>query len=493
MKKLLLCLLCFLGAWVYAARDASFTWSEYVTIPLAATGSVRISPFARDSAANGTLLVDGEAAVGWTRSNPMWNSRSVADGWHELTLTGENVTARILVINAKEVVVHTGMLTGTETWRANVAHLVCDSVVVPNGKTLTVAEDTDVYYMGRGRILVFGKMETVVTSEPIRLNCAEMEHEGTLTTNEVWGADKVHVVRHLVNIPAGRKLTIADGATVRFCENTGFRVDGTVIYGNGLHFILDDTAIAANAFNGNTGLSRVTLSNGLTSIGANAFACANLEVMVMECEDPPTVSGNLCPGGSPLLLVPETAAWAAAIGNDWTFHGAEVAYQSGMFAYRVASNGSAEIINYFGTETAPVFPNEINGHPVRIESIKLERGWNFVTANKHWDEKSMALLQSYRIFTFDAENRCYVKVLGAVVAGMPLWIYCHDPAELKMFGKPASAVWTLGLTAGWNCVGAAKDVPTLPAKATAWEWTQGRYALVTGGLKAGKAYWVFVE
>ena len=62
-----------------------------------------------------------------------------------------------------------------------------------------------------------------------------------------------------------------------------------------------------------------------------------------------------------------------------------------------------------------------------------------------------------------------------------------------MYGKPAGNVWALGLQPGWNCVGAVKDVPTLPAKATAWEWTQGRYAKVTGSLKAGNAYWVFVE
>ena len=86
-----------------------------------------------------------------------------------------------------------------------------------------------------------------------------------------------------------------------------------------------------------------------------------------------------------------------------------------------------------------------------------------------------------------------MKAFGVVVAGMPLWVYCHKAAELKMYGKPASAVWTLGLMAGWNCIGAAKDVPTLPAKATAWEWNQGEYEQVTGGLKAGRAYWVFVE
>ena len=230
-----------MAAVVYAARDASFTWSEYVTIPalVVVRGSVCISPFAMDSEANGTLLVDGEAVIGWSPERSMWDSESVEDGWHELTLTGEDVTVRILVVNSKEVAVHTGTLTGSETWRANTVHVVWGSLIVPNGKTLTVADDTDVYYMGGARIYLFGgELETVATSEPIRINCTEMEHMGTLEADEVWGADKVHVVSQQVYVPAGRRLSIADGATVRFLENTGFRVDGTVTYGNGLelHF-----------------------------------------------------------------------------------------------------------------------------------------------------------------------------------------------------------------------------------------------------------------
>ncbi len=526
MKKLLLCLLCFLGAWVYAARDAEFTWSDYVTIPLVAKGSVRISPIALDSSANNTLLVDGAPAVGWSRSNPMWDSGSVADGWHELTLTGENVTARILVVNSKEVVVHTGTLTGNETWRANVVHLVCDSVVVPNGKTLTVAEDADVYYMGRARIYLFGgEMETVVSSEPVRvdmrgrlvatgtervspvaLEAAEsaslkvdgaaasgwtqesplwdsttvadgmheltltgenvnasvevlnnaVVHEGTLEADETWGTDKEHVVRHLVYVPAGRRLTIADGATVHICENTGFRIDGNVVWGSGVQVILDD------------------------------------EVMVMLGEVPPTVSGELCPGGSPLLLVPETTAWANAIAGSWVFHGVEAAYQVGMVAYRVLPNGNAVYLGYYGEGAAPAVPETLNGHPVVVEeALTLVMGWNFISPTILWDAQSVGQLSN--LITYDAEGQCYVKAPGAVAAGTPLWVYCQEAVELTMYGRPAGAVWTLGLMSGWNCVGAAKDVPTLPAKATAWEWTQGGYAKVTGGLKAGKAYWVFVE
>ena len=562
MRKVLLWMVCFLGAWAYAARDADFTWSEYVTFPLIVTGTVRISPIARESADNCTLLVDGEPAVGWAQENPMWDSGSVADGWHELTLTGGNATANILVVNGKEVVLHEGTLTVSETWRASVAHLVCASVIVPNGKTLTVAEDAEVYYLNRARIYLFGgEMETVVSSEPVRVDlrghlvatCTErvspvaieasesaslkvdgaaasdwtrenplwdtttvadgmheltltgenvsasvevlngvVVHEGTLDPDETWGADKVHLVRHLVSVPAGRRLTIADGATVHFLENTGFRVDGTVVYGNGLRFILEDTAIAANAFNGNTGLSRVTLSSGLTSIGANAFACANLEVMVMLGEEPPTISGNLCPGGTPLLLVPETPAWANALAGSWVFHGVEAAYQEGMIAYRVLPNGNAVYLGYCGEGNAPAVPETLNGHPVVVEeAVMLAGGWSFISPTCAWDAQSVGQLPNP--LTYDAASQCYVKAYGELAAGVPLWVYCQDAAELAMYGRPADKVWTLGLMTGWNCVGAAKDVPTLPANATAWEWTQGGYSQVTGGLKAGRAYWVFVE
>ena len=177
MRKVLLCLLFFLGAVVYAARDADYTWSEYVTFPLVVKGTVRISPIERESADDCTLLVDGAPAEGWTRTNPNWNSGSVADGWHELTLTGENATASILVAN--QAVIHSNTLTANETWRANVAHVVCGSVTVPAGKTLTVGDDAVVYYTDKARIWLWGgTFETVVSSEPISLNCKGMVVHG---------------------------------------------------------------------------------------------------------------------------------------------------------------------------------------------------------------------------------------------------------------------------------------------------------------------------
>ena len=128
------------------------------------------------------------------------------------------------------------------------------------------------------------------------------------------------------------------------------------------------------------------------------------------------------------------------------------------------------------------------------QTLNLVKGWNLVTLTGTPDEESIGLLMPYRPIAYDAENRSYVRATAkSIAAGVPLWVLCREACELTLYGKPVEGGGTMGLMAGWNCVGAVKEVPTLPAKATAWEWTQGGYSQVMGGLKAGKAYWVFVE
>ena len=51
-------------------------------------------------------------------------------------------------------------------------------------------------------------------------------HAGTLTTNEIWSADKVHLITTTVTVPSGVSLTIEPGAVVKFMSGTGLTVSG---------------------------------------------------------------------------------------------------------------------------------------------------------------------------------------------------------------------------------------------------------------------------
>ena len=74
-------------------------------------------------------------------------------------------------------------------------------------------------------------------------------HEGVLSKNETWATGKIHVVRHWVRVPENVTLTIAPNAIVKFCEDTGILVDGT-LNADGAVFtvITDDTVGGDTAF-----------------------------------------------------------------------------------------------------------------------------------------------------------------------------------------------------------------------------------------------------
>ncbi|MCR4574717.1 MAG: hypothetical protein K5787_13240, partial [Lentisphaeria bacterium] len=78
-------------------------------------------------------------------------------------------------------------------------------------------------------------------------------HGGALTANETWAAGKVHVVRNWVRIPQGRTLMVAADAVVKFCENTGIQVDGTIKANKAVFTsIADDTVGGDTDMNGET-------------------------------------------------------------------------------------------------------------------------------------------------------------------------------------------------------------------------------------------------
>ena len=132
-----------------------------------------------------------------------------------------------------------------------------------------------------------------------------------------------------------------------------------------------------------------------------------------------------------------------------------------------------------------------------VESpCSLKTGWNLITPTGAFDSESIELLMAFKPFGWDARRRIYVRADSAMIeAGAPLWLFCRNAEELTLYVKPVAS-WNPSFRRGWNLVGAPVDVPAgqLPAKVLpVWEWTRGRWAPVTDGLKAGKGYWIFAE
>ena len=102
-----------------------------------ATGAVYVAPSRGNASA--VPKVDGVSAKSWRTSEPYWDSATVPNGWHTLTVDGESATPRLLVLNdGIGIVVHEGVLTEDETWGADAIHVVCRPVVIPEGVRLTV-------------------------------------------------------------------------------------------------------------------------------------------------------------------------------------------------------------------------------------------------------------------------------------------------------------------------------------------------------------------
>ena len=81
----------------------------------------------------------------------------------------------------------------------------------------------------------------------LTLNSADIAvHEGVLSTDETWGANQLHIVRHWVRIPEGVTLTIESQAVVKFCEDTGIHVDGTLKALNTDFTVIDDDTLGGD-------------------------------------------------------------------------------------------------------------------------------------------------------------------------------------------------------------------------------------------------------
>ncbi len=142
------------------------------------------------------------------------------------------------------------------------------SVAAPSFDTTRLADGWHAFALNEGAA-------TAEANLLVLNDMAVVQHGGVLETDEMWGADKVHVVCHWVRIPEGMTLTIEEGAVVKFCEGTGLQNGGTLV-ATGATFtsIADDTVGGDTDMNGDGG----TLVYGLYS-----FTGSGIRTMA-ECD-----------------------------------------------------------------------------------------------------------------------------------------------------------------------------------------------------------------
>lgn len=242
------------------AKEASPISIENRGLPLM-NGSVLVSSTATTGSRGNTLKADGATAAGWSASSPTWDSTTVSDGIHTLELSnGDSATASVLVINRSDVVIHDGTLEGDEVWGAGVVHVVRNSVRIPAGKRLVIANGAVVKFCQGTGILNEGTLSAI---------------SATLTAFE---DDTV------------KGDTNQDGnASTPAADSYAIRNNGTLTaIGCTLRYVTSDstfetTTIADGAFEGCGEITQVVIPQHVESIGGNAFqGCSNLTQVVFQ-------------------------------------------------------------------------------------------------------------------------------------------------------------------------------------------------------------------
>ncbi len=242
------------------AKEASPIYVENRGLPLL-NGSILVSSTATTGSRGNTLKADGATAAGWSASSPTWDSTTVSDGIHTLELSnGDSATASVLVINRSDVVIHEGTLEGDEVWGAGVVHVVRNSVRIPAGKRLVIANGAVVKFCQGTGILNEG------TLSAISATLTAFEDDTVKGDTNQDGND---------NTPAADSYAIrnngtltAIGCTLRYATS-----DST----------FETTTIADGAFEGCDEITQVVIPQNVESIGGNAFqGCSNLTQVVFQ-------------------------------------------------------------------------------------------------------------------------------------------------------------------------------------------------------------------
>ena len=242
------------------AKEASPISIENRGLPLL-NGSVLVSSTATTGSRGNTLKADGATAAGWSASSPTWDSTTVSDGIHTLELSnGDSATASVLVINRSDVVIHDGTLEGDEVWAAGVVHVVRNSVRIPAGKRLVIANGAVVKFCQGTGILNEGTLSAI---------------SATLTAFED------DTVKGDTNQDGNASTPAADSYAIR--NNGTLTAIGCTLRYATSDSTFETTTIADGAFEGCGEITQVVIPKNVESIGGNAFqGCSNLTKVVFQ-------------------------------------------------------------------------------------------------------------------------------------------------------------------------------------------------------------------
>ena len=242
------------------AKDASPISIENRVLPLM-NGNVLVSSTATTGSKGNTLKADGATAAGWSASSPTWDSTTVSDGIHTLELSnGDSATASVLVINRSDVVIHDGTLEGDEVWAAGVVHVVRNSVRIPAGRRLVIANGAVVKFCQGTGILNEGTLSAI---------------SATLTAFED------DTVKGDTNQDGNASTPAADSYAIR--NNGTLTAIGCTLRYATSDSTFETTAIADGAFEGCGEITQVVIPQNVESIGGNAFqGCSNLTQVVFQ-------------------------------------------------------------------------------------------------------------------------------------------------------------------------------------------------------------------
>ena len=242
------------------AKEASPISIENRGLPLL-NGSVLVSSTATTDSRGNTLKADGATAAGWSASSPTWDSTTVSDGIHTLELSnGDSATASVLVINRSDVVIHDGTLEGDEVWGAGVVHVVRNSVRIPAGKRLVIANGAVVKFCQGTGILNEGTLSAI---------------SATLTAFED------DTVKGDTNQDGNASTPAADSYAIR--NNGTLTAIGCTLRYATSDSTFETTTIADGAFEGCGEITQVVIPQNVESIGGNAFqGCSNLTQVVFQ-------------------------------------------------------------------------------------------------------------------------------------------------------------------------------------------------------------------
>lgn len=242
------------------AKEASPISIENRGLPLL-NGSVLVSSTATTGSRGNSLKADGATAAGWSASSPTWDSTTVSDGIHTLELSiGDSATASVLVINRSDVVIHDGTLEGDEVWGGGVVHVVRNSVRIPAGKRLVIANGAVVKFCQGTGILNEGTLSAI---------------SATLTAFED------DTVKGDTNQDGNASTPAADSYAIR--NNGTLTAIGCTLRYATSDSTFETTTIADGAFEGCGEITQVVIPKNVESIGGNAFqGCSNLTRVVFQ-------------------------------------------------------------------------------------------------------------------------------------------------------------------------------------------------------------------